>query len=310
MIMNRTTVFLAWMLAGAFLAALPARAEIMGKIEGRVYDSEGLPLDKVSVTIISQWSSAVRFEVTTKADGKFIQIGLQPGYYLVSLKKAGFLPATTEVRVRIDETSQLEIKMRKGSEVLERALSESDNLFLKGNKLYAEKKYEEAAAVYREAIAKSGLQWGYHFNLGLALKKLGRPDESKAALLKALELNPESYSVNREVGENLAKAGDYAAARPYYQKAVELSPDDPDAHYNLGVCLTNQGESEAALASFQKAIQLEADYADAYYQAATIQIGLNKKEEAIQNLEKFVSLAPDHPQAGLARQLLDFLKKK
>jgi Flp pilus assembly protein TadD len=308
--MKRTTAFLAWMLAGVFLAILPARADVQGKIEGLVHDSEGLPLDKVSVTIVSQRSSAVRFEVTTKADGKFIQIGLQPGYYLVSLKKAGFTPVSTEVRVRIAEATQLEIKMRTGSEVLERAVSASDGLFLKGNNLYAEKKYEEAAAAYREAIAKTGLQWGYHFNLGLALKKLGRPDESKVALLKALELNPESYSVNREVGENLAKAGDFSAARPYYQKAVDLSPDDPDAQYNLGVCLTNQGESEAALASFQKAIQLKADYADAYYQAATIQIGLNNKEEAIQNLEKFVSLAPDHPQAGLARQLLDFLKKK
>jgi tetratricopeptide (TPR) repeat protein len=308
--MKKKTLFLVLMLAGAFLSASPAQAQIQGKIEGLVRDSEELPVDKVSVTIVSQWSSAVHFEVTTKADGRFIQIGLQPGYYLVSLKKTGFLPVSTEVRVRIDETSRLEIKMKKGSEVLERALSESDSLFLKGNKLYAEKKYEEAAAAYREAIAKSGLQWGYYFNLGLALKKLGRADESKAALLKALEINPESYSVNRELGENLAKAGDFAAASPYYQKAVELSPDDPDAHYNLGVCLVNQGESEAALGSFQKAIQLKDDYADAYYQAATIQISLNKKEEAIQNLEKFVSLAPDHPQAGLARQLLDLLKQK
>jgi Flp pilus assembly protein TadD len=307
--MKRAIALTACLLAFASLTFVPARAQIQGKIEGLVCDSEGNPLDKVSVTIVSQWSSAVRFEVTTKADGKFNQIGLQPGYYLVSLKKAGFTPVSTEVRVRIAEATQLEIKMRTGSEVLERAVSASDGLFLKGNKLYADKKYEEAAAAYREAIAKSGLQWGYHFNLGLALKKLGRPEESKAALLKALEINPESYSVNREVGENLAKAGDFSAARPYYQKAVDLSPDDPDAQYNLGVCLTNLGETEAALAAFEKTIQLKTDYADAYYQAGTILIGLNKKEEAIQSLEKFLALAPNHPQADLARQLLDFLKK-
>ncbi len=307
--MKRAIALTSCLLAFASLTFVPVRAQIQGKIEGLVCDSEGNPLGKVSVTIVSQWSSAVRFEVTTKADGKFSQVGLQPGYYLVSLKKTGFTPVSTEVRVRIAETTQLEIKMRTGSEVLERALSASDGLFLKGNTLYADKKYEEAAAAYREAIAKSGLQWGYHFNLGLALKKLGRPDESKAALLKALELNPESYSVNREVGENLAKAGDFSAARPYYQKAVDLSPDDPEAQYNIGVCLTNLGETEAALAAFEKTIQLKTDYADAYYQAGTILIGLNKKEEAIQSLEKFLALAPSHPQADLARQLLDFLKK-
>jgi len=307
--MKKAIAFAACILACACLMSGPALAQFQGKIEGLVCDSEGNPLDKVSVAIVSQWSSAMHFEVTTKADGKFSQVGLQPGYYLISLKKAGFTPVSTEVRVRIAETTQLEIKMRTGSETLERAVSASDSLFLKGNSLYADKEYEEAAAAYREAIAKSGLQWGYHFNLGLALKKLGRPDESKAALLKALELNPESYSANREVGENLAKAGDFSAARPYYQKAVDLSPDDPDAQYNLGVCLTNLGEAETALAVFDKTIQLKADYADAYYQAGTILIGLNKKEEAIQSLEKFLALAPSHPQADLARQLLDFLKK-
>jgi Flp pilus assembly protein TadD len=307
--MKKNVALAVFLLAGACLMSVPAWAQFQGKIEGVVRDSEGNPLNKVSVTIVSQWSSSRHFEVTTKADGKFSQIGLPPGYYLVSLKKAGFTPVSTEVRVSIAEVTQLEIKMRTGSEVLERAVSASDGLFLKGNKLYAEKKYEEAAAAYREAIAKSGLQWGYHFNLGLALKKLGRPEESKAALLKAMELNPESYSVNRELGENLAKSGDFVAARVYYQKAVDLSPDDPDAQYNLGVCLTNLGESEAALTAFEKTIELDAGYADAYYQAGTILIGLNKKAEAVESLEKFLALAPDHPQAGLAKQLLDYLKK-
>jgi len=308
--MKRITVPALWVLACVLAAALPVQAQFQGKIEGLVRDAEGNPLEKVSVTIVSQKSSSAHFEVMSRADGKFAQIGLQPGYYLISAKKAGYNPVSTEVRVHIAEAAQLEITMRKGSEGMERALSESDSLFLKGNKLYAENKYEEAAAAYREAIAKAGLQWGYHFNLGLALKKLGKPDESRAALLKSLELNPESYSVNRELGENLAKAGDFKAALAYYRKAVALSPDDPDAQYNLGVCLTNLGETEAALAAFEKTLCIKADHAEALYQAGTILIGLNRKEEAIQNLEKFLALAPDHAQAGLAKQLLEYLKKQ
>ena len=71
----------------------------------------------------------------------------------------------------------------------------------------------------------------------------------------------------------------------------------------------NVGESEAALPRFQKAVELKSDYADAYYQMGTILIGQNKAPEAIASLERFLALAPEHEKAGIARQLLEFLKK-
>ncbi|TFG54641.1 MAG: tetratricopeptide repeat protein, partial [Candidatus Aminicenantes bacterium] len=104
-------------------------------------------------------------------------------------------------------------------------------------------------------------------------------------------------------------AKQFAEAKPFYEKAAALSPDDPDAQYNLGVCLVNIGESEAALARFQKAVELKPDYAEAYYQIGTILIGQNKAAEACASLEKFLALAPDHEKAGIAKQLLEFLKK-
>jgi len=41
----------------------------------------------------------------------------------------------------------------------------------------------------------------------------------------------------------------------------------------------------------------------------TILIGQNKAPEAIASLERFLALAPEHEKAGIARQLLEFLKK-
>ena len=126
---------------------------------------------------------------------------------------------------------------------------------------------------------------------------------------KAVELNPESYSANKELGEALAKNSALDEARKYYQKAVDLSPDDSDAHFNLGACLTNTGEQDAALEQFRKTTELKADYADAYYQMGTIFIGQNMVPDAVKNLEKFLELAPDDEKAPLAKQLLQYLKK-
>lgn len=283
-------------------------ADVQGKIEGTVVDQAGAPLEKVMVGVISQ-STGATLNAKTDASGRFAQIGLQPGYYMVSFKKEGFIPVSKEVHVGIQESSKLEVKLEKVEAALERTVSESDKLFLRGNKLYQEKDYAGAEAAYREAIAKSGTEWGYYLNLGLAEKKLDKRDEATAAFAKAVELNPESYSANKENGEVLAKAGNFEAAKKYYQKASELSPTDPDAFYNLGACLTNQSDNEGALAAFRKCVELKPDYAEAYYQIGTINISLNNKPEAIAGLEKFLELAPAHEKAGLAKQLLDYLKK-
>jgi tetratricopeptide (TPR) repeat protein len=280
-----------------------------GKLEGVITDNEGNPLEKVTVTITSVKSPDNKIELKTNKEGKFSQVGLWPEYYQVSFKKSSFMLISREVRVRIAETTKMEITLEKTQEMMERNLSAADKLFLKGNNLYVEQKYEEAVQAYEGALEFSQAHWGYYFNLGLAYKKSEKKEEAIASFKKALELNPESYSINKELGQILAKEGNFEEAKNYFQKATEISDDDPDAFYNLGVCLTNLGASEGALNSFLRAVGLKDDYADAYYQIGTIYIGQNNVEEAVRNLERFLELVPEHEKANIAKQLLDYLKK-
>lgn len=282
---------------------------VQGKIEGTITDSQGNPLEKVTITITSLRASVGHINIKTDRKGKFVQVGLWPGRYQVSLKKSGYLPVSQEVKVSIAESTKLVVKMEKAEEAIERSLSQADRLFLKGYKLYEQSKYEEAALAYEEAAKLSSTQWGYFFNLGLAYKKLDKTEEAVAAFRKAVELNPESFSSNKELGEVLGKGGNYEEAKVYFKRATELGPDEPDAFYNLGVCLTNLGESVEALNAFLKAVEIKEDYVEAYYQIGTIYIGQNRTEEAVISLEKFLELAPEHEKASIAKQLLDYLKK-
>jgi tetratricopeptide (TPR) repeat protein len=282
---------------------------VQGKIEGTVTDSQGNPLEKVTITITSLKAATGHINIKTDKKGKFVQIGLWPGRYQVSLKKSGYLPVSQEVKVSIADSTKVAIKMEKAEEAIERTLSKADKSFLTGYKLYEQGKYEEAAQAYEEAIKLSSTQWGYYFNLGLSYKKLNKKEEAVAAFQKAVELNPESFSSNKELGEALGKSGNYEEAKVYYQRAIELSPDEPDVFYNLGVCLMNLGESVEALDAFLKAVEIKEDYVEAYYQIGTIYIGQNKTEEAVISLEKFLELAPEHEKASIAKQLLDYLKK-
>jgi tetratricopeptide (TPR) repeat protein len=290
-------------------SAVAVLAQYQGRISGHVLDPSGNPVEKAEVTMVSQRTSSVRYESKTDKDGRFVQVGLMPGYFMITVKKAGFAPASKELKVGVAGEETVEITLKSVQAEAERTYSAADKLFLKGNALYAEQKFAEAVAAYGEAILLDPENWGYYLNLGLSQKKAGQPEEALAAFRKAAELNPESYSANKEAGEALAKANQYGEAKSYYEKAAALSPDDPDAQYNLGVCLINVGESEAALPRFQKAVELNPDSADAYYQLGTILIGQNKTPEACAALEKFLALAPGHEKAGVAKQLLEFLKK-
>ena len=289
--------------------AVWASAQYQGRIEGRVLDDTGDPLDKAEVVIVSSKLETQKFELRTDEEGRFTQIGLMPGFYMINVRKTGFAPRAVEVKVSIAETSRFDITLERAASEAERTRSESDRHFLKGNELYSEKKFAEAASAYEKAIQLSQDQWAYHFNLGLAHKKMGHVEEATAAFRRASELNPNAFSVNKELAESLAKAGNYDEAKTLYRKAGGIDADDPDVFYNLGLCEVSTGESEAAMESFLRCLTLKPDYADAHYQLGTLYIGQNKTEEAVRSLEKFLELAPGHEKAGLARQLLDYLKK-
>lgn len=285
-------------------------AQVSGKLRGTVVDSQDTPVEKATITIVSTRTAAQRYETRTGKDGRFVQVGIYPGYYQVTIKKEGFLPKTFEVHVEIDGDTNMEtIKLETADERAAKSLSGADRAFMKANEFYNKQDYEKAVAGYREAISLSSTNWAYHFNLGLAYKKLNKLQEAREAFAQAVQLNPNSFSANKELGEILAKEEQYEAAAGYYRKAVELSPNDPDAHYNLGACLVNLGQGEEALGHFQKVVELKPDYAEAYFQMGSIYISQNKKAEAIASLEKFIELAPQHEKAGLARQLLEYLKK-
>jgi tetratricopeptide (TPR) repeat protein len=287
----------------------PSWTQYQARLEGVVTDTAGAPLAKVAVTIVSQKAASVHYDLTTDSEGKFSQSGMMPGYYQVSFKKEGFQPQSSEVHVLIADVTRLGATLKKGADIIEKVLSEADELFLRGNNLFEEKKYEEAVSIFQEAIKLNPVNWGYYFNLGLAYKKLDKRDDALASFRKAVELNPESYSSNKELGEALAKADSFEEAAAFYEKAVDLSPENPDAYFNLGACLINIGRTDEALSCFLKTTELKPDYADAYYQIGTIYIGQNKVPEAVAGLEKFLTLAPDHEKAPLAKQLLEYLKK-
>lgn len=296
-----------WALAAAVLACVQSLpGPVQGTIKGMVKDKKGNPVEGAKVTIVSIQYSAVKYTLKSNAKGEYIQIGLQPDYYQIKAEKDGFLPAFTEKHVGIMEIVEVVLELEEGKYFIGESPGDKD--FKSGNELFVAGKFPEAVEAYKAAIQKEPGEPVYHNNLGLSYLRLGKSDEALEAFRKMLEIQPESYSANKNIGEILGAKQMYQEALPYFQKASEVSTSDPDASYNLGACLVNLQDYERAAAAFTRAAELKPDLAPAYYQLGMIYVNQNKKPEAIQNLEKFLTLAPDDPKAGVARQILAFLK--
>jgi Flp pilus assembly protein TadD len=94
---------------------------------------------------------------------------------------------------------------------------------------------ETAAEIFGDLAVSDPAQASVQANLGIALRRLERFDEARAALEQALSLDPERPAIHTELGILNRQVGRFLEARGAYERALALDGSDPYAHYNLGV---------------------------------------------------------------------------
>jgi TolB-like protein/lipoprotein NlpI len=75
---------------------------------------------------------------------------------------------------------------------------------------------------------------------------------------KALELDPLSLIINRNLGSNYLAAGHYDQAIEALQKTLEMEPNFPRTHLFLGVAYFQQSKYEEAIEEFERAREISA----------------------------------------------------
>jgi Ca-activated chloride channel family protein len=117
----------------------------------------------------------------------------------------------------------------------------------KANQAYENGNYQEAAELYRAAIAQDPENPKLHFNLGNALVKMGNAEQAEAAYsrYKSLTNNPEDNSLaDYNTGKMLTDLEQYDQALNYFREALKNNPDDEDARFNYELALRKQQEQQ------------------------------------------------------------------
>jgi len=92
-----------------------------------------------------------------------------------------------------------------------------------------------------------------HHLYGLFLERRGRLEEAKLEMAQALELDPVSLIINKNVGDPFYYMRQYDEAIEQYRKTLELDPNFFLAHLWLGMSYEQKGMYEEAITEFQNA---------------------------------------------------------
>jgi Ca-activated chloride channel homolog len=127
----------------------------------------------------------------------------------------------------------------------------------RGNRLYREGRYAEAAEAYERVVAAGKASPQVHYNLGTALLALGRFQDAERQFQAALQgVDPELrqrtfYNLGnrfleegRRQQELTQQAGLLDAAIEAYRRALRVAPGDVDAKWNLELALRDREENE------------------------------------------------------------------
>lgn len=166
--------------------------------------------------------------------------------------------------VQLHQAGQLQQAERLYQQVLQINPNHADALHLLGVIAYQVGKNDIAVELLGRAITHNARESRYHFNLGNALRPLGRLAEAEASYRTALKLKPNDVDAHNNLGIVLKELGRWEDAIACYRAALRLQPADAEAHTNLGALLVEHGNLSEAMTHCREAIRLNPALVEAH----------------------------------------------
>ena len=317
-IVSRTLVICA-MVLGLAAIAVPVSAQT-GMIKGKVVDAEKKPVEGAKVTL-QQVDTNSKFELKTKKNGEYMQIGVPPGNYKVTVEKDG-LSSTRMTHVSLD-------------------LTELDFTLTKGGSTEGMSKEDAAKVEAKNAAVRAA------FKEGATLSNAGKHDEAIAKFNEVLKDVPKCPECYIGIGASSAAKKDYPAAEAAYKAALELDPNAVDAYnglatiyndqkkfteaqamsaegmkrataaggsgnadalYNAGVISWNANDFPKAQEQFTAAVTANPNHAESHFMLGRVFLNLGKLPDAAKEFETYTKIAPNGPNAKEAASNFEMLK--
>ena len=157
--------------------------------------------------------------------------------------------------------------------------------------------YGDEETLYRATLAENPDCWLAHDNLGVVLRRSGRPVEAIAHYREALRLKPGYPEAYNNLGNALALMGRWDEAQAQFAQALRVRPGFAVAEFDWGNALADSGRAAPAVAHYENALRLHPDYPEAEYRLANALANSGRLAGAMDHYARAIRLRPDYPEA-------------
>lgn len=186
--------------------------------------------------------------------------------------------------------------------------------FYLGSCLIEQKKFEDAAGQFKEALRLNPTASDTHYMLSVCLKEIGSPDLARQELDITLKLDPKMAEANYDMALLMRKAGDQAGAAEHLRASADAAPysDKPQKELkSFGSVRDRVAKARAALGSAPKQAVIEARIAvaldprsvDAWIAMGDARAKTGAAKKAVEAYQRALSIDSNSAQAkqGLER---------
>ncbi|MBL9039705.1 MAG: tetratricopeptide repeat protein [Archangium sp.] len=129
--------------------------------------------------------------------------------------------------------------------------------FDRGEKAFADGRYDEALAAYQEAVKATPGYAAALTGVGSVQFKQDKKADAIANFRAASEADPGFKLAWFNLGYAARKTSDFATAATAYEKYTALDPNDPDGFYGLGESHKALGNTDQAIAAYEQFLKKE-----------------------------------------------------
>lgn len=232
---------------------------------------------------------------------------------------------------RLEETGRFDEALRMALETIRTAPESAEARLFAGKGLLRNGDVSAAVEQLEAATLADPTLVEAHYHLGVALRKVGRGEESAkefeeanalrelqhtsiaaniqmsqvnsklesgdtngaiSILRKVIEAKPLWADAHITLGRILLMGGATAEASDQFAESVRLAPNDFDALYGLAYLKAKTGAAQEAIPLFLRAAEIRPSSAEAHYNLASAYLATGKTALAINQFQKAVLLAP------------------
>jgi len=153
---------------------------------------------------------------------------------------------------------------------------------------------DKALEHFLDADRKEGNIFDVAFQTGRLYLKMGKPEQGKKSLEKAVRLNPESGLALRYLGECCAAMNLTDEAISAYKKVIRQNPNDAESLSALGYLFDLQGENPEITTIFcQQSIEIAPENGLFRFRLGNLYLKRNQLEDALEQFQKANDLGYD-----------------